>query len=158
MLIVCITITKFKTTPAAKWQESQRWPRGNKREATGEEADQLPKTHSCLAGSVRDSESSVKTSIHHFWGRGGDENCHGATWQSLSTRSPPAVLLGTVCVVIGRAPVVPPASAHRRGLLPCSLCLHLLVQHPALLPARTPQHMHSEEQFCSLLVWFQPPN
>lgn len=71
MLIVCITITKFKTTPAAKWQESQRWPRGNKREATGEEADQLPKTHSCLAGSVRDSGSSVKTSIHHFWGRGG---------------------------------------------------------------------------------------
>lgn len=83
MLIVCVTITKFKTTPAVERRESQCWQRGNNRKATGEEADQLPKTHSCLAGSVRDSESFVKTLIHHFWGR--EMKITTALHHSLST-------------------------------------------------------------------------
>ena len=67
MLIMCVT-TKLKTTPAVKWWDSQSSQRGNNKKAIGEEAEQLPKTHSCLTGSVHDLESFIKILIHHFWG------------------------------------------------------------------------------------------
>lgn len=109
----------------------------------GEEAGQCPKTHLCLAGCLRHSRVLREDLNPSFRGGEGREmKIATALHHSLSER----------CLLSCSARCAPPWGERRL----CPFCPHLLLQHPALLAARTPQHMHNTEQLCLLVARFPP--
>lgn len=98
MLIVCVTITKFKPTPAVKWQESQCWQRGKNGKGTGEEVEQLPQKDTAAWPAPCVTPRVLREDLNPSF-LGENVNCHTAT--SVALQALAAVLLGTECIVTG---------------------------------------------------------